>query len=65
MSIHNDLTGLRWLRKYFKGRDGHAYLGLGPWAVYARLQPIAIKALRQCIPGATTAAVHDQVSLFL
>ncbi len=32
MSIYNDLTGLRWLRKYFIGRGRHAYLGLGSWA---------------------------------
>ena len=32
MSIYNDLTGLRWLRKYFKGRERHAYLGLESWA---------------------------------
>ena len=30
--IYNDLTGLRWLRKYFKGRERHAYLGLESWA---------------------------------
>ena len=31
-SVYNDLTGLRWLRKYFKGRERHAYLGLESWA---------------------------------
>jgi hypothetical protein len=32
MSIYKDLTGLRWLRKYFKSRGRHVYLGLGAWA---------------------------------
>jgi hypothetical protein len=32
MSIYYDLTGLRWLRKYFIGRGRHADLGLGSWA---------------------------------
>jgi hypothetical protein len=32
VSIYNDLAGLRWLRKYFKGRERHAYLGLESWA---------------------------------
>ena len=32
ISVYNDLTGLRWLRKYFKGRERHAYLGLESWA---------------------------------
>jgi len=32
ISVYNDLTGLRWLRKYFKGRQRHTYLGLESWA---------------------------------
>ncbi len=32
MSIYNDITGLRWLRKTFKSRESCVYLGLGSWA---------------------------------
>jgi len=32
ISICNDLTGLRWLRKSFKVRERRACLGLGSWA---------------------------------
>jgi len=31
-SVYNDLTGLRWLRKYFDGRGRRTYLGLDSWA---------------------------------
>jgi hypothetical protein len=31
MSICNDLTGLKWLRKWFKSRGRQAYLGLASW----------------------------------
>jgi hypothetical protein len=32
ISICNDLTSLRWLRKSFKVRESSASLGLGSWA---------------------------------
>jgi hypothetical protein len=32
ISIYNDLTGLRWLRKCFKSRGSQPYLGLESWA---------------------------------
>jgi hypothetical protein len=32
MSIYNDLTGLRWLRKCFRSRGGEAEVGPGSWA---------------------------------
>ena len=32
ISIYNNITGLRWLRKCFRSRERRAYLGLGSWA---------------------------------
>jgi hypothetical protein len=32
MSICNDLTGLRWLRKSFTSHEKRDYLGLASWA---------------------------------
>jgi hypothetical protein len=32
ISIYNNLTGLRWLRKCFKSRGRQSYLGPGSWA---------------------------------
>src|ERR1700680_2635571 len=34
MRLYNNLTGLRWLRKYFKGSGRHGFLGLGSWATW-------------------------------
>ena len=31
-SIYNNITGLRWLRKFFKVRERRVYLGLESWA---------------------------------
>jgi len=32
MNVYNDLTGLRWLRKYFKDRVRRVDIGLYSWA---------------------------------
>jgi hypothetical protein len=39
-SVYNDLTGLRWLRKYLGGRGRRTYLGLDSWADGRRSQSI-------------------------
>jgi len=44
ISIHNNLTGLRWLRKCFKSRGRQSHLGPGSWAgrtdfVHAAVEP--------------------------
>jgi len=44
MSIYNDLTGLRWLRKYFIGRGRHPYLGLGSWAGWTAVLHAAVES---------------------
>jgi len=44
MSIYNDLTGLRWLRKYFTGRGRHPYLGLGSWAGWTAVLHAAVES---------------------
>jgi hypothetical protein len=38
--VYNDLTGLRWLRKYFGGRGRCTYVGLDSWAETERSQAI-------------------------
>jgi hypothetical protein len=43
MSICNDLTGLRWLRKYFKSRWCQAHLGPGSWAGWTVFQRAAVE----------------------
>ena len=43
MSIYNGSTGLRWLRKYFKGRGRYTFLGPGSWAGWTAILHTAVE----------------------
>jgi len=61
ISICNDLTGLRWLRKALQSRERRAHLGLGSWAGVGLFKPKSPQRNRELAKGARLRMATDAV----